>query len=478
MKLLMAIGLWGLCFLCFSQELSQESQPSLRQILRAHKFSANNLYFALVDLDTGSLIQGHRHLEPFIPASIIKIYTAGYALEKLGPDFRFETKLGITGKIVKGRLKGDLYLIGSGDPSLTMARLMDLAMELRSKGIQKIEGNFFFDPGEQEEQAQIADFGLGDQTYNPGLGTLNLGYNRFWVWREESSWTKKALFRVMPPLNHLSVELVKKAFTPGKNFHFAESEPGEVWQLSEKLRYRKREEIPVRRPARFTAETLRYFAQFWGVDLPPVRSAPVPKRIRVIGRDKSPPLLELLSLTLEYSNNLFAEQILIKASGATSLPVAAKKLQTWIKDKVPKSEPSLVNGSGLSSQNKVLALGLANFIQKWALRPVGGRGFMSLFSISGQTGWLRKRLSSAKTAYRVWAKTGSLDYVDNMAGVLFTNSGKRLSFAVSVIDKKKRKLLDGANSKRVNKVRKAARYWRKKSNRLLNQLIDHWVSTL
>jgi len=57
--------------------------------------------------------------ELFVPGSTTKILSVGTALELLGPDFRFHTKIYRTGPVKRGALEGDLVLVASGDPDLS-----------------------------------------------------------------------------------------------------------------------------------------------------------------------------------------------------------------------------------------------------------------------------------------------------------------------------------------------------------------------
>lgn len=52
-----------------------------------------------------------------VPASNVKLVTTGLALGLLGPDFRFETRIAYSGSITDGVLKGDIYIVGGGDPT-------------------------------------------------------------------------------------------------------------------------------------------------------------------------------------------------------------------------------------------------------------------------------------------------------------------------------------------------------------------------
>ena len=82
------------------------------------------------------------------PASVMKTVTTATALEILGEDFRFPTTLEYDGSIDNGLLKGNLYIKGSGDPSLGSAHfapdhkrfLQEWIFALKKVGIHKIQG--------------------------------------------------------------------------------------------------------------------------------------------------------------------------------------------------------------------------------------------------------------------------------------------------------------------------------------------------
>lgn len=72
--------------------------------------------FVVADAVTGEVLESFSALRAHPPASVTKAVTALYALEMLGPQFRFETRLLGTGPIENGVLKGDLILAGGGRP--------------------------------------------------------------------------------------------------------------------------------------------------------------------------------------------------------------------------------------------------------------------------------------------------------------------------------------------------------------------------
>lgn len=85
-----------------------------------------------------------------VPASNMKLITTGAALHELGGEYRFETSIGYDGEIEEGTLKGNLYIIGGGDPTLGSKDSIAVVLEktfsqwehiVRSAGIKEIEGH-------------------------------------------------------------------------------------------------------------------------------------------------------------------------------------------------------------------------------------------------------------------------------------------------------------------------------------------------
>ena len=85
----------------------------------------------LADATTGEIIDSSDGNEPLPPASVTKVVTALYALEYLGPDFQFETRVFADGPILDGVLDGNLILEGGGNPNLVTDDLAQLATRLK-----------------------------------------------------------------------------------------------------------------------------------------------------------------------------------------------------------------------------------------------------------------------------------------------------------------------------------------------------------
>src|SRR5207245_398517 len=79
---------------------------------------------------------------PRPPASVEKLYTTSTALLRLGPDAVFVTQaLSEDTTSTDGIVRGDLWLRGGGDPTLSSARLAALARDVAAAGIVSIHGD-------------------------------------------------------------------------------------------------------------------------------------------------------------------------------------------------------------------------------------------------------------------------------------------------------------------------------------------------
>src|SRR5207248_1862404 len=91
----------------------------IQRILNRPEFRHANFGIEFYDLDRREPIYALNADKLFTPASTTKLLTEGTALELLGADYRFHTRVYRTGPIVNGVLNGDLILVASGDPNLS-----------------------------------------------------------------------------------------------------------------------------------------------------------------------------------------------------------------------------------------------------------------------------------------------------------------------------------------------------------------------
>ena len=117
-----------------------------------------------------------------MPGSAMKIVTVAAAAELLGWDHHFETKVVTVAPNDQGVLRGDLVVIGSGDPSIsersdTPGALRAIARQIRDAGITRIEGGVIGDDDLFEDNGFGNGWTLDNLPYGFAAAVSALEYN-------------------------------------------------------------------------------------------------------------------------------------------------------------------------------------------------------------------------------------------------------------------------------------------------------------
>jgi D-alanyl-D-alanine carboxypeptidase/D-alanyl-D-alanine-endopeptidase (penicillin-binding protein 4) len=439
--------------------------------LDSHKDETWSWSFQKIEGKDHSINRNENNL--FVPASILKIVSMSYALDILGPQYIFKTKIFHDGKIKNGNLEGNIYILGGSDPYLQHPQLFNMAKSIKNFGINEIKGQIIYDISAYPEHEKVSDLGFGDQTYNPSFGPLNSIFNRHSLW-------KKGRNEYVSIIPELEIELTpSKNLLPTQKFSWKKQKKKESWDFNRKNKFKKREDIPIRNAALWTTKILRYHLNSLGVKATQIQRGIVPRNAKSIFTNRSLPLSHLVSLTMEYSNNLLAETIAMKACQENNVSplnqvTCAKSINEYF-NKRSNSKAILVNASGLSTKNLVSSKGISEFIKKTSKKSWSGQTLESFLSISGQTGWMRKRLNTPKYNMHVFAKTGSLDFISNISGLIRTRTNAWYSFNINHSNMKKRKLIDSKDSSSLKKLKNEAKSWRKRSQNKTNYLIQSFI---
>ncbi len=430
-----------------------------------------------MDLATGNIAAKHQHQDPMILASVSKVFTSYFALTQLGAEYRFHTKVYRQGKLENGTLKGNLYLVGSGAPYLTAPHLISLIHQIKKAGIKKIDGKFILDDSALINKNKISILGLEDQADNPAIGALNVEFNRFSVHQSKE---------VHPPLTHIKLVEKNKASNGLKFDHLEINEEQEVWQVNTHESIAKIEDLPTRDSTLFTGNFFQYLANLHGVELPAPITGKLNDSAQEIAHHNGLPLSRLVALGIEYSNNLIAEVLLLSSAkqltGKNMMNQdAAKTMHDFLKKRfshINWKKSSFINGSGLTVNNQVSALTMAQFLQAIEKDDFAGRSYWSFFSINAHSGSIGRRLKDPELAYRIYGKTGSLFFVNNLAGYLISKSGKRYAYAIFTTHHNNRTQLNQKNSAKNKKLRDSNYQWYKNMQRLQDELLTNWVLEL
>lgn len=148
-KIYWCVGLFFCWLYGNAQAIEVKLSAAVQQLEKDSQMRHAIVGLAVMDAKTGKFVYSHNEQTGLAPASTQKILTAIASFELLGNNFRYNTQLAYSGKIKNGVLEGNLYVIGSGDPSLGSWRyagardsvvLKQWVLAVKQLGIKRISG--------------------------------------------------------------------------------------------------------------------------------------------------------------------------------------------------------------------------------------------------------------------------------------------------------------------------------------------------
>ena len=450
------------------------TRPQAREELDALVRAAgieDRVSVALVDVDNGTILWSHESGKDLPPASVTKALTTLYALDALGEDHRFATRLLATAPPVAGRIEGELILAGGGDPVLSTDRLAELARALAQAGIKDV-GAFRVWGGALPEVRETSPEQLPWLDYNPAISGLNLNFNRvYFEWQKAGAEYRVRMEAVgdnhRPPVAMARMTVEDRSLPV---YTYAQDGDADVWTVARRqLGNSGSRWLPVRNPALYAGQAFVGLANEAGLVLPaPTVIDALPEGVVEIARIESEPLSDIIRGMLLHSTNLTAEVVGMAASVARGLSPAtpaesAAAMNRWIRETTG-ARVSLVDHSGLGGESRVaaqeMALALAHRGSMDRLRPL--LKDIVLTSDSGD--------ALAQPPALVRAKTGTLNFVSALAGYVRTIQGTDLAFAYFSADVEAREASMGG----VDEIPAGSRDFLARSRRLQQDLLQRW----
>ncbi|MCW1932443.1 D-alanyl-D-alanine carboxypeptidase/D-alanyl-D-alanine endopeptidase [Pararhodobacter zhoushanensis] len=444
---------------------------SLSSLIERANLSGETAMVAL-DAETGAVIEEHRADLRMPPASTAKAVTTLYALQTLGAEYRFITRVESRGgAIANGTLSGDLVLRGGGDPTLQTAELARLADELIERGLRRIDGRFLVDDSALPDVHQIDNGQPVPAGYNPAIGGLNLNFNRvYFGWevangRAALSMDARSNTEV-PGVSMIDIEAVARSMpvythdVRGEREHWtvaanALGTPGSRW-------------LPVRRPGAYAGDVFRALLAARGCQLPEPRRATVAPG-QVLAEHRSDPLTSILREMLRYSTNITAECVGMTASqrlgpGVQALAPSASRMNGWIRERYGAAGLGLLDHSGLSEGSRIAPRTMAQYLLA-ARREGVLPGLLREHPLRDANG---REIASHPVEVR--AKTGTLNFVSALAGYAQLRGGRAVVFSIVSADLPRRAALSDDTRERPV----GARSWSGRARALQQDVIERW----
>jgi len=438
----------GLLFLSVSEVFSQEASSlgkgsllssvesridfELKKIKQDPAMRYATWGFALYDPEEDKMITGYNESKSMVPASVNKLLTTYAAFSIFGRKHRWTTQLEYSGGISQdGVLEGNLYIIGSGDPSLGSgsagaSSYTDIVKGFKSSikdlGITKINGDIVIESAVFKSLETILPPNIvwleHNNYYLPVGNTKNIKPDT-----EQAAIDIKVKNSVVGERNYFYISPYTKKIIYTENFDTGGFLEGKM-------------PIPPIHLANLLRNALLGNKIFVSGKVV-TRSLDVQPEKRVfLANYVSPTLEEIVDFTNQTSNNKFAEELL-KISGFYSegdLSSEAGKTSVVNHLKLIDfdfSGFSYADGSGLSRNNKATPTSHVKFLAHIMDKSYFQQYFNSL-PIAGNTGTLRRMFLNRQANGKIFAKTGTLRRIKTLAGYIVTETGKTLTFSLMI----------------------------------------------
>lgn len=421
---------------CHAAAQSTALPATVSAALKAADIPTHHIAVLVQRVDADRPTLRHNAQQAMNPASVMKLLTTYAALELLGPAYTWRTEALAETLPAAGKLDGNLYLRGSGDPKLTLEQFWLLLRQLRTHGVTDIGGDLVLDRSafalRSHDPAAFDNEPLRPYNAGPDALLLNLKSLRFTL-QTDTTQSKVSLIAETPSeglriVNRLTLskeacddwrEQIKPVVN-GASIEFTGSFPTACGEKTLHL-------APW--PADRQADGL--FRALWrelgGTLHGQVREGITPPNARSIAAQDSPALSEVVRDINKYSNNVMARQLFLSLAAerpATS-EAARRRIAAWLADKGLKL-PGLVldNGAGLSRSERISADGLGQLLRAAWQSPTMPE-LMSSLPLAGVDGTLKKRLGDSAVNGRAHLKTGYLEGVRAIAGYVLDARGER-----------------------------------------------------
>ncbi|MBN8867626.1 MAG: D-alanyl-D-alanine carboxypeptidase/D-alanyl-D-alanine-endopeptidase [Solirubrobacterales bacterium] len=363
--------------------------PTLRAV--AHRGN-RSVGLRVANLRTGKTVCGlNTHARRSL-ASNNKLFTVATALDRLGTDHKFRTRVFADGKVRNGTLTGSLYLKGGGDPSFGTGDFVDaylagvgsevekLAAQVKRAGIRRVTGRVYADDTVFDQLRGVADSGYAT---SPWIGPLSgLSFNAGYTSASLSSFSSD--------------------------------------------------------PAKLAARTLVRELRSRGVKVQTriaKRQTPRAAMKSLVARQISPDMTWMARITNLKSVNFWAETLLkdlgaqVRSAGTTTegVKVVRRTMARYGVEVWP------IDGSGLTYGNRSTAGDVVKLLIK-ARRQPWGDALLASLPTAGVDGTLDNRMRGSAAQRRCHAKTGTLTGVSALSGYCFNKSGRRYAFSILMND--------------------------------------------
>ncbi len=464
-RTLLYILLLSTAFTAAAQQTTGNIQAQISEIFSDPVFSQTVIGVCARTTD-GQNIADINSSTAMLPASNMKLISTGAALHTLGSDWQFETHLGHDGTIEDGILKGNLYIIGGGDPTLGSKDSIAVSLDhtfaqweaiIRASGINRIEGSIVGDGRWFEGMAEEPTWLLNDIGTYYGTGTTGLMFyeniQSFSVsaGKETGSSVNIEPYYPEAPWMDFRYNCSTGEKGTGDLLYMYATDLAPIAEIRGTFgvdRAAKRLDCANKFPEYTCAHYFYKHLTANGIEctegpadlkLNPIKNPVDQKDLTILGSTFSPTLGRIVFETNHASNNTFAETI-FRTLGKELCDCASYDSSYVAMDNVLKAIGvndmtgiQIKDGSGLSRQNYISADFMCSFLDAMTESP-SFEAYLSSLPSPGGHGTLEYNMSgySPTLRNRIKAKSGSMNGVRCYSGYILpsTPEGQTIVFSI------------------------------------------------
>ncbi len=453
-----------LCLLICLHLLAGAQTPApVKWLLQAPYMRGASFSLVVKDVQEGRTVYSYDTDRLQSPASVLKTVATATALEILGEDYRYPTTLEYDGILENGTLEGNLYIKGSGDPSLGSSHfapgqnkfLSTWIAALQKAGIKHITGSVISDESIFDTEGVSIKWLREDMGnyYAPGSYGISIFDNMYKLSLQTgAAGTRPVLKGTEPDIPFIRFKNYLKAAPVSSDSAYIIGAPlDDVRYLygvlpANREAYVLKGDIPD--PALYLARYLTDQLQQKGIR---VDGSPSCYRIEVeenrwkkgerkeIVTTYSPTLREIASVCSHVSHNLYADA-LVKTVGLQYKPRRNEMISSfgrgvqvvkeyWEKKGLDVFPLRMNDGSGLAPADKVSAGFMGELLVYMATESAVSDAFIASLPQAGIEGSVRNFLKGSKLQGKARLKSGGITGVRSYAGYI-TKDGKTYAVAV------------------------------------------------
>lgn len=402
----------------------------------------DNVAISIHEAGSNKSVYSYRDMTPMLIASNMKLVTSYVALKALSPSFRWQTQIAYSGTISGDQLNGNLYFIGSGDPTINTDTIYRLLESINTLGVKKINGDVIIDDhifNSNVTSSELYPEPLASYSADPAGLIINSNLSALTVRIKNNQVNLNPDFKSYKIINKLTVSQQKYNCKDPSDYFSASKINDKTIQITGQIpKSCNNKQLPIYLLSNHNYDSYIIKRSIRNQNLEftgDIRFAPAPRSgLVTVTSNYSPELSAIITDMNLQSNNLYAKTLFLsagayKTNNQNTYHDARQYYLSTLANNFDFTElaAGLENGSGLSRSEKMTTAHMNQLLDVIYNGPYQQIILNSLPS-PGKDGTLQREFPAF--ANQFYAKTGSLSDTKAYSGYFFSPNGKKYSLSL------------------------------------------------